>query len=348
MNILAMDLGKSKTVFCEYNSNNGEYEFGKVKTTPQQIHDLIVEHSPDRVVFEVCTISGWVFDIAKTLKIEVEVANPNHDAWRWKNVKRKNDRDDALKLARLCAMKQLPTVHIPKREVRQKRALIHYRHKLVRRRTQIKNTIRAILNKEGLTIPKGKNGWTQACLQWLAEQSLALEKVGIEDMWRGQLWMELKMLESVCKAVKEIENKLDSLAKSDEQIKRLESIPGVGPRLAEAIVAFLDEPQRFASGKQVGSYVGLTPKQYQSGQMDRQGRISRHGNRLLRCLLVEISWISLRYNPWARQTYQRLLRGSPSRKNMAITAVARKLLIRCWAMLRDQQSWRNEVSSKAA
>jgi len=348
MNILAMDLGKSKTVFCEYNSNSGGYKFGKVKTTPQQIHDLIVERSPGRIVFEICTIAGWVFDIAKVLEVEVEVANVNHEAWRWKNVKRKNDRDDALKLARLSAMKQLPTVHMPKREVRQKRALIQYRHKLVSRRTQIKNTIRAILNKQGLRMPKGRNGWTKTCLQWLTEQSVVLEKVSIEDMWRGQLWMELKMLDSVCKAVRQIESKLDNLAKSDEQIKRLESVAGVGPRLAEAIAAFLDEPGRFASGKQVGSYAGLTPKQYQSGQMDRQGNISHQGNKLLRHLLVEVSWISLRYNPWARQTYQRLLRGSPSRKNIAIVGLARKLLVRCWAMLRDEQPWGSEVSGEAA
>ena len=348
MNILAMDLGKSNTVFCLYNSNNGEYEFGKVKTTPQQIHDLIVERSPGRVVFEICTIAGWVFDITNSLKVEVEVANPNHDAWRWKNVKRKNDREDALKLARLSVMKQLPTVHIPKREVRQKRALIQYRHKLIRRRTQIKNTIRAILNKEGLMIPKGKNGWTMACLKFLNEQSLAIDKVDVDNIWRSQLWMELKMLDSVSKAVKQVEKKLDQLAKSNEQIMRLKNIAGLGPRLAEAIVAFLDEPERFSSGKQVGSYAGLVPKQYQSGQTNHQGRVSRQGNKLLRYLLVEVSWISLRYNPWALQTYQRLLRGSPSRKKIAITAVARKLLVKCWAMLRDRQTWYDEVSSEAA
>lgn len=166
-------------------------------------------------------------------------------------------------------------------------------------------------------------------------------------MWRGQLWMELEMLKSISSAVKQVEDKLDELARSDEQIRRLETIAGVGPRLAEAIVAFLDEPQRFASGKQVGSYVGLTPKQYQSGQMDRQGRISRHSNKLLRCLLVEVSWISLRYNPWARESYQRLLRGSPSRKNIAIVALARKLLVRCWAMLRDEQGWRDNINSNS-
>ena len=75
--------------------------------------------------------------------------------------------------------------------------------------------------------------------------------------------------------------------------------------------------------------------------MDRQGRISGQGNRLLRALLVEVSWLGLRYNSWMRETYHRLLRGSPSRKKIAITAVARKLLVRCWAMLRDEQPWRD-------
>jgi len=63
MNILALDLGKYKTVFCDYNSVNGEHEFGKVKTTPQTIHDLIVEKQPQTVVLEVCSIAGWVVDM---------------------------------------------------------------------------------------------------------------------------------------------------------------------------------------------------------------------------------------------------------------------------------------------
>jgi len=73
--------------------------------------------------------------------------------------------------------------------------------------------------------------------------------------------------------------------------------------LSEAVAAFLDEPNRFSSGKQVGSYAGLTPKQYQSGSMDRQGRISGQGNKLLRSLLVEVSWLGLRHNSWMRETY---------------------------------------------
>lgn len=159
------------------------------------------------------------------------------------------------------------------------------------------------------------------------------------------------MLKATEKCLADVTAKLDVQAKSDEQIQRLQTIPGVGPRLAETVVAFLDEPGRFATGKQVGCYAGLTPKQYQSGSTDRQGRISGQGNKLLRALLVEVSWLGLRHNSWMRETYNRLLRGSPSRKKIAITAVARKLLVRCWAMLRDEQPWQNlevELEKEAA
>ena len=197
-------------------------------------------------------------------------------------------------------------------------------------------------------MPKCKSGWTLKSLMRLGQMSLAIEQCGVDDLWRGQLWVELELLGSVGKCLSEVTGKLDSMCKSDEQIKRLRTIPGVGGRLAEAIVAFLDEPERFASGKQVGCYAGLTPKQYQSGSMDRQGRISGQGNKLLRALLVEVSWLGLRHNSWIRETYNRLLRGSPSRKKIAITAVARKLLVRCWAMMRDEQDWCVEISDKEA
>ena len=74
MNILAMDLGKSKTVVCFYDSENGKHEFSKVRTRPEEIHDLIVDKSPGRVVFEICSSAGWIYDIVKALGIEVQVA----------------------------------------------------------------------------------------------------------------------------------------------------------------------------------------------------------------------------------------------------------------------------------
>jgi len=348
MNILAMDLGKSNTVACIYDSESGEHKFQRIKTCPENIESLVRDKAPDRVVFEICSSAGWVYDIVCRLAGEVQVANANTQAWRWKNVKRKTDRDDALKLAQLSAMNQLPTVHMPKPEIRYKRALIQYRQRLVKRRTQIKNNIRAIIEKAGYSMPKCKSGWTLKSLFELGKMSLAIEDCCVEDLWRGSLRVELELLGSVGNCLSDVTSKLDGMGKTDEQVKRLRTIPGVGGRLAEAIAAFLDEPERFASGKQVGCYVGLTPKQYQSGSMDRQGRISGHGNSLLRSLLVEVSWLGLRNNEWMRETYNRLLRGSSSRKKIAITAVARKLLVRCWAMMRDERDWCADVNRGAA
>jgi len=341
MNILAMDIAKSKTVVCYYDSESGRHKYGKVKTSPQQIHDLVAEYSPDRVVFEICSSAGWLHDIVTALGTEVQVANTNTQAWRWKNVKNKNDKKDALKLAQLSAMNQLPTVHMPKPNVRQKRALIQYRQTLVARVVQIKNNIRSILDKQGYSMAAGKSGWTNKSIEQLNQMALPIERCGVHDLWRGQLYVELTMLSSTQDALAHVTSKLDKLAESDSQVNLLQTVDGVGTRLAEAIVAFLDEPERFKSSKHIGSYAGLTPRQYQSGSTNRQGRISGQGNKLLRALLVEVSWIGLRYNRWIRETYQRLLRGSASRKKIAITAVARKLLVRCWSMLRDGQPWRD-------
>jgi transposase len=119
----------------------------------------------------------------------------------------------------------------------------------------------------------------------------------------------------------------------------------VGPRLSEAIVALFDDPKRFKNVKQVGSYLGLVPTQHQSGNMNRLGRITHRGNRVVRSLLVEVGWIGLRYNSWMRETFEHVRRNTKSRKRIAIVAVARRLLIRCWAMLRDNKPWQPDRKS---
>jgi transposase len=144
--------------------------------------------------------------------------------------------------------------------------------------------------------------------------------------------------------LKQAETRLDALAGADQGVRILESIPGVGSRTAEVVVAYLGEPKRFQTAKQVSAYAGLVPRQYQSGENDRRGRITRRGPALLRKLLVECAWVMLRYNRWAQVVYVRLCRGK-ARKKQAIVALARKLLVRCWAMLRDKARWRDQTAT---
>jgi transposase len=293
------------------------------------------------VVIEIGPTVGWVCDLCRGRGIPVEVANPNHEAWRWKNVKRKTDRDDALKLARLSAFGQLPTVHVPEPSVRAWRALIAYRHTLVRRQGAVKNSIRAILTRQAIEWPRGQSGWSLRSLLKLEEMSRAGE-----ELWRLMLREELAQYRSLSTSIASIEELLEKEATRHEGVALLQTIPGVGPRLAEIIVAVIDDPRRFRSGKQVGCYAGLTPRQFQSGSMDRQGRISGAGHELLWALLVEVAWSSRRCNPWMKGVYERALRGSKSRRKIAVVALARRLLVVCWAMLRDGTPWEETRAAK--
>lgn len=346
--ILAIDLGKFTSVVCDYDTATSTHAFTTLKTRPAELHDLIIERlgpaSWGRVVIEIGSSAGWVRDLCEGLGVELEVANPNHEAWRWKSIKRKTDRDDALKLARLSAVGQLPTVHVPSASVRQWRGLILYRAKLIGRRTAIKNSIRGLLDRQGLTVPGKTKPWTVQGLETLALESKPLIDCTPDELWRGQLAMELEAYTQVQALIGQADARLDALAIDDDRVKRLQTIPGVGPRLSELLVAVIDDPKRFKSRKQVGAYVGLVPRQIASGTMDRQAGITKAGHRYLRSLLVEISWLMLRHNPAFRRVFEKVMRGSKTRKKIAAVATARRLLITCWAMLRDETDWREPAT----
>lgn len=339
MKILALDLGKYKTVGCEYESESGVHRFQRSLTTPAALRKMVQEVNPDRVVIEVCSIAGWVGDLIRTMGINLQVANTSDEAWRWRKVKQKDDRRDALKAARLSAVNQVREVYLPSPAVRQWRALINYRQKLVRRRTQIKNHIRDLLLREGQTLARGNKCWNQLGLAQLTSLARPLSEVGMRELWRGELHEELQQLKLLQGRLASVAEKLNTIGKADARIQLLQTTPGVGPRLAEAIVALLDEPQRFRKARQVSAYIGMVPKAFDSGESERRGHITRQGSRLVRSLLVEVAWAGLRHNAWVRQTYQRLSGGKKARQKIAIVAVGRKLFVRCWAMLREQRAW---------
>jgi transposase len=182
----------------------------------------------------------------------------------------------------------------------------------------------------------------------LAAMSKPLEEVAMNELWRGELALELAQYEAVQTQMAELVAKLDALGAANHQVRLLQSTSGVGPRLAEAVVAMFDDPRRFRRASQVSAYIGMVPKQWDSSETERLGHITRHGNRLVRSLLVEVASCALRHNPWARETYERISGGKKSRKKIAIVAVGRKLLVRCWAMLRDDTPWHWESHGAAA
>jgi transposase len=337
--ILAIDLGKYKCVSCAYDRANTAAEYRTVTTSRADVERLIRSARPAVVVIEACTLAGWVHDLCAELGVPCRVANTAAEAWKYKHAKRKTDRDDALRLAQLEALGQIPTVVVPAKRVREWRALIAHRQALVTQRVAAQNRIRAVLVGQGLPAPRGAKAWTAAGLAGIAQFARPLADCPPDDLWRGLLDLALTAYRQAEELVALAEAKLDALGQADARVRLLDSVPGLGPRTAEAVVAHLDDPKRFPSGKQVAAYGGLVPRQFQSGEDDRRGRITKRGPAVLRKLLVQCAWCMLRYNRWARAVFDRLSRGKARRKQ-AVVALARKVLVRCWAMLRDNRPWR--------
>lgn len=349
MLILAIDLGMSKSVSCLLDTANGEYSFQVVRTASEEFRRRFAKDRPDLVVVESGSLAALVHDVASEVGVRIVVADTLQDAWRWRNVKRKTDQDDALKLARLAALNQINPVHVPSFEVRQWRQLIDLRCGFVRERTRCKNRIRDLLRRAAeVVLKRGVSGWTKTERARIEGLGKSLTACGPGELWRGSLDRLLQHLAELDRHIETVEAQLNKLGRKDPRVARLETLPGVGPRVAEALVAILDRPERFRRGRQVGAYVGLTPRQYDSGQTQRSGRISKRGNATLRHLLNQAAWRAVQTDEWFGAMFQRLCRGSKKRRKIAIVAVMRRLLVTAWAMLRDGTRYRRAITQQAA
>ena len=159
MNIMAFDLGKFNSVMCLYNTNTQEMAIETVGTERDYMSNLITHYQPNLVVVEACGPSGLISDLCGELEIPIIVCSTNEEAWFFKNVKRKTDKDDAIKLAKLAAVDQLVATHVPRKEIRERRRLVTYRKKIVDRINRCKCTIRAAFSNQGIKISTGAKTW---------------------------------------------------------------------------------------------------------------------------------------------------------------------------------------------
>ena len=111
--ILAIDLGKYNSMCCFYEEESQKSEFQKAETTRRYMEAVLRSRHIDLVVMEACGPSGWLSDLCHELGIKTLVCSTNDEAWQWSKVKRKTDKDDALKLARMASLKGLSPVHVP-------------------------------------------------------------------------------------------------------------------------------------------------------------------------------------------------------------------------------------------
>lgn len=284
----------------------------------------------DCVVIEVTTNSWNTYDVLVQYAGQVVVANP-YKTRLIAEARIKTDKVDALVLARLLASQFICDVWVPAATVRQQRALASHRAGLSRQATHVKNRIYALLFRHNYRCPVD-NLFSRAGRAWL--ESLALSST--ETLERNQLLQQLDLLQQ---QRAEAEQKIAQLAAEDDRVPRLMQIPGIGCFTAFAILATIGTIDRFESPKKLTSFAGLVPSRHQSANRSYNGSITKSGSPILRWLMVEAARTAVRFDPHWQQVFQRIQRSRGN--NIAIVAVARKLLVVIWHLLRHQSPYRH-------
>ena len=236
-------------------------------------------------------------------------------------------RDAALLLKRLLE-NRFPGIWTPAVEEREQRQLLLHRHQLVEMRVRVKHELPHLAMNRGIT--RGRRLWNKSGEKVLRELPL----LPWASRRREDLFKVRAMLDEQIAA---LDAAVAKAAEENERARLLMMHPGVGPITSLAFVLTMGDVSRFPRGKQVGSYLGLIPREHTSGGKQRTGSISKQGNRFLRTLLVEAAQSVVRYAPEFRREYLHRCQGSE--KGVAPVAAARKLAMRLYGMLRSKTGY---------
>lgn len=337
---IGLDVHAKHVSVCILDENGKRFKRTQLRSAAELVCEL--GRLPDRfqVCYEASCGYGVWYDLLQPLAVRVVVAHPGQLRLIFRS-KHKNDRCDAEKLAKLLFLDEVPTVFVPGAQVRAWRELITCRRTLIEKRTRAKNGVRTLLRSAGIAAPRRPGLWTRRGMAWLRR----LEFPHAMQALRRDLLLE--EVETLAAQIARVEKELDRFARENPAVWQLTSIPGVGVRTAEAVVAFLDDPNRFSNSKAVGRYFGLVPSQDQSGGSNRLGHITREGSATVRRLLTEAAWQTVRRSATVRAYFERIQRNDPERKKIAVVATAHYLARVMWAMLRDGTLWQENPKLQA-
>ena len=242
--------------------------------------------------------------------------------------KQKTDARDAAHLLQLLVEERFPRIWRPTMAERDLRQLVWHRQKLVWMRNAVGNQLHALAMGEGVC--RKKQLWTK---QGRAE--LQALNLGAWASYRRQELLE--MVDQLDGSLEKLDRAVEEQSQQNEAAVLLRTHPGVGPVTSLAFVLTLGPVERFKRSKQVVSYLGLNPREHSSGGKQRLGGISKQGNPMMRSLLVEAGHSAARLDAELHKDYQRLKlrRGS----GVAKVAIARKLAVRMYWMLRQQANY---------
>jgi len=318
---VGVDLGDQWSNYCILGLEGEKLVEGRLRTEQHEIAEFFQAMAPARVVMEVGTHSAWVREVVLGCGHEVLVANPRQ--MDGPKRRRKNDRIDAHKLARVGRVDPQSLFPIEHRsiDVRQDLVTLRAREALVKVRTELINTTRGLVKTMGERLPK--------CT------SLGFARRADEALPQGMrevLLPLVRLVETLTGYIQIYDKRIEKLAREKyEHTELLRQVKGVGALTSLAYVLTLENPERFAKSRDVGPYLGLVPKQEDSGESQPQLRITKTGDEMLRRLLVGSAHYIL--GPFGPDTDLRRYglrlceRGGKNAKKRAAVAVARKLAV---------------------
>jgi transposase len=324
MDHLAIDLGGKESQICVRNEAGAIVEERRSRTAA--VPAYLATRPPSRVIVETCSEAFRIADAALAAGHEVRVV-PSTLARSLGVGARgiKTDRRDAQALSEVSCRIDLPSVHVPSLQARERKTLCGMREALVGARTKLLNTVRGWLRGQGRR-PRGGDVKTFA-----ARVRAACADIPLPEYVERQL----RMLEVLTVEISAADRDVAARAKADPIARRLMTVPGVGPTTAVRFVAALDEISRFRGAHAVESYLGLVPGEHSSSGRTRRTGITKAGPTALRWCLVQAAWAARRarcqdpMHRWA--TMIELRRG----RRVAMLALARKLAGILYAIWRD-------------
>lgn len=319
--VVGMDVSDRYSHLCILGLDGEIEEESRVSSTAEGLRRRFVQMDRVRVAFEVGTHSPWIGRLLEGLGHEVIVANPRRVRSIYQS-NDKSDRVDAQMLARLARVdpKLLYPVAVRSEERQAGLVVIRGRRVLVETRTKLVNHVRGVCKSLGVRLPK----CTAASFH---RHAVAFIPEGVHSFLKPVL-MQLEGIEG---SIRDCDRRIEEMAGEVEGVEVLTSVPGVGVLTAVAYILTLGDPSRFRRSREVGSYLGLRPRRDQSGEVDKQLRVTRAGDVYLRSLLVGCAQYIL--GPFGPDTALRRWgmaiaeRGGRGAKKRAVVAVARKLSV---------------------
>ena len=286
------------------------------------------------VALEATTNTWPVVDLLEPLVREVVVSNPMRTR-AIASAKIMTDSISALTLAEMLRLNYLPRVWQPDATTRHQRELATERATLTADRTRIKNRIHSVLHQRLIPAPQG-DLFCERNLAWLRQ--LPVSEHGLNENGRRVLDRYLTQLEAIEKEAAALDQLIALQVYGDARMRLLMTLPGVDMAVALGLMAALGEPSRFPSADKAAAYFGLVPSTKQSGKHCYHGRITKQGNSHARWLLVQAAQ-HVAAHPGPLGVFFRRLAKRKNR-NVAVVAVARKLVTIAWHMLRRNEPYR--------